>query len=139
MNIGFVSTRFAGTDGVSLEAQKWAATLESLGHQPFWFSGLNDRPDAISYVVPAAFFEHPAIRAINESVWGLDSIPEDTRNSIDASPLTRHPLRVGRREARCVRGGTPPSRRNRGPYLKYICDQPSAAWGRYVEWGSGGG
>ncbi|HUT71589.1 MAG TPA: hypothetical protein VMW89_13030 [Desulfatiglandales bacterium] len=27
-NIGFVSTRIAGTDGVSLEIQKWAEVLE---------------------------------------------------------------------------------------------------------------
>ena len=26
-NIGFVSTRFAGTDGVSLETKKWAEVL----------------------------------------------------------------------------------------------------------------
>ena len=30
-NIGFVSTRFAGTDGVSLEADKWADILEKTG------------------------------------------------------------------------------------------------------------
>ena len=24
LNIGFISTRFAGTDGVTLEAEKWA-------------------------------------------------------------------------------------------------------------------
>ena len=28
MRIGFVSTRFHGTDGVSLEASKWANVLE---------------------------------------------------------------------------------------------------------------
>jgi len=27
-NIGFISTRIAGTDGVSLEIQKWADVLE---------------------------------------------------------------------------------------------------------------
>ena len=30
--IGFISTRFAGTDGVSLETQKWATIFERLGH-----------------------------------------------------------------------------------------------------------
>jgi len=28
-NIGFISTRFAGTDGVSLETEKWAALFET--------------------------------------------------------------------------------------------------------------
>ncbi len=38
-NIGFISTRFAGTDGVSLEASKWAQVLERDGHTCFWFAG----------------------------------------------------------------------------------------------------
>ena len=33
LNVGFVSTRFSGIDGVSLEAAKWAEVLEDLGHQ----------------------------------------------------------------------------------------------------------
>jgi hypothetical protein len=38
-NIGFVSTRFAGTDGVTLEASKWARVLAAKGHKCFWFAG----------------------------------------------------------------------------------------------------
>lgn len=41
--IGFVSTRFAGTDGVSLEAAKWAEVLEQEGHECYWFAGELDR------------------------------------------------------------------------------------------------
>ena len=33
LRIGFVSTRFAGTDGVSLETAKWATVLEGMGHR----------------------------------------------------------------------------------------------------------
>jgi hypothetical protein len=47
MKLGFVSTRFAGTDGVSLEAMKWAEVLEEDGHEVFWFSGRSDRPDEV--------------------------------------------------------------------------------------------
>lgn len=72
--IGFVSTRFAGTDGVSLEAGKWATVLERMGHQCFYFCGECDRPPEISYVVPEAFYRHPTIDAINrvvyQSEWG---------------------------------------------------------------------
>ena len=39
-NIGFVGTRFAGTDGVSLEAAKWAKVLRESGHKNHWFAGL---------------------------------------------------------------------------------------------------
>jgi len=72
--IGFVSTRFSGTDGVSLETQKWADVLERMGNQCFYFCGECDRPQEISHVVPEAFYRHPRIDAINQVVftgeWG---------------------------------------------------------------------
>lgn len=72
--IGFISTRFAGTDGVSLETTKWATVIERMDHKCFYFSGLSDRPEEISYVVPEAFYRHPTIDAINQVVfagtWG---------------------------------------------------------------------
>ena len=68
--IGFVSTRFAGTDGVSLESEKWARMLEENGHDVFWFAGQLDRNESISMLVPEAFFEHPDNEKINAAVWG---------------------------------------------------------------------
>jgi hypothetical protein len=67
--VGFVSTRFAGTDGVSLETAKWAAVLERLGLETYYLSGLSDRPPARSRVVPEAFFRHPDIDEINRTVY----------------------------------------------------------------------
>ncbi|HEX2696848.1 MAG TPA: glycosyltransferase family 4 protein [Anaerolineales bacterium] len=61
LRIGFVSTRFSTTDGVSLESEKWAHVLKGLDHDCFYYSGLSDRPADISHVVPEAHFEHPAI------------------------------------------------------------------------------
>jgi mannosylglucosylglycerate synthase len=69
-NIGFVSTRFAGSDGVSLESEKWAGILELDGHSIFWFAGELDRPDATSMLVPEAHFSHPDSVRIGEAVWG---------------------------------------------------------------------
>ncbi len=68
-HIGFISTRLAGTDGVSLEAAKWAAVLEGLGHVCFYFAGQCDRPAALSRVVPEAFYRHPAIDALNTAAY----------------------------------------------------------------------
>lgn len=70
--VGFVSTRFAGTDGVSLETAKWAEVLERMGHQCFYFCGECDRPEEISYIVPEAFYRHPEIEAINQAVFHGD-------------------------------------------------------------------
>ena len=67
--IGFVSTRFAGTDGVSLETEKWAAVLQRMGQTCFYFCGECDRPTEISYVVPEAYFRHPEIDAINQIAY----------------------------------------------------------------------
>lgn len=70
--IGFVSTRFAGTDGVSLEAAKWATILERRGHHCFWFAGLSDRPAERSHVVPEAHYRHPAVEAMHRMAFAGD-------------------------------------------------------------------
>ena len=41
-NIGFISKRFAGTDGVTSEASKWAQVLLAMGHNCYWFAGQLD-------------------------------------------------------------------------------------------------
>lgn len=70
LRIGFISTRFAGTDGVSLETAKWASVLERMGHTCFYFCGLCDRPQERSLIIPEAFYQHPAADAINKAVYG---------------------------------------------------------------------
>ena len=70
--IGFISTRFAGTDGVSLETAKWAGVLTALGHECFYFSGLSDRPEERSRVVPEAYYRHPVIEAIHQVAFAGD-------------------------------------------------------------------
>lgn len=69
-NIGFVSTRFAGTDGVSLESAKWAKVLWDDRHVSHWYSGRSDRHDGVAYVVPEAHFDHPENQWINAQLWG---------------------------------------------------------------------
>jgi len=87
--IGFISTRFAGTDGVSLETTKWATVLNRLGYECFYFCGVCDRPQQQSYIVPEAFYRHPIIDAINQTVftgtWG--HIHEDCEDSPEVKEL----------------------------------------------------
>ena len=68
--IGFISTRFAGTDGVTLESAKWAQILWDHRHVSYWYAGKSDRSPDISMVVPHAYFGHPDINWINERVYG---------------------------------------------------------------------
>ncbi len=67
--IGFVSTRLAGTDGVSLEAAKWSKILTELGHECFCFAGESDWPQECTYLVPEAHFKHPEIQALNRDLF----------------------------------------------------------------------
>jgi glycosyltransferase involved in cell wall biosynthesis len=62
--IGFVSTRFNSTDGVSLETQKWAQVLERLGQSVYYFAGQSDQPKDISFIVPEAHFLHKDVQEI---------------------------------------------------------------------------
>ena len=80
--IGFVSTRLAGTDGVSLETRKWSNILTGLGYECFFFAGECDWPDERSYVVAEAHFSHPEIRALNGDLFGCYVRSPDTSRKI---------------------------------------------------------
>ncbi len=69
-NIGFVSTRFAGADGVSLESSKWADILQQSGHRCFWFAGALDHVPDDSFHVPEAHFKNDRNLWINDRVFG---------------------------------------------------------------------
>lgn len=78
--IGFVGTRFAGTDGVSLEASKWARVLWQNHHTSHWMAGKLDTDPAVSMLVPHAYFGHSDIQWVNDRVWGrTERNPEVTR------------------------------------------------------------
>lgn len=82
-NIGFISTRFAGTDGVSLEAKKWAQVFEEYGHCCYWFAGRLDHPPAVATCVPEAFFGHPENVWINSRIWGIPVRARETTARIN--------------------------------------------------------
>lgn len=77
-NIGFVSTRFAGNDGVSLETKKWMQVLRRLGYTCFFFGGDCDESDReFSYIVPEAHFQHPEIQDIYQVGFSSPVRPAD--------------------------------------------------------------
>lgn len=61
INIGFISTRLCGTDGVSLETAKWAQIFEEDGFNCFYLAGELDRPSSKSMLVSKMLFTHPEI------------------------------------------------------------------------------
>lgn len=81
-NVGFVSTRFAGTDGVSLETAKWADVFQKEGFNCFYFAGELDRPPDCSYLVEEAHFTHPDIKDIYNHSFGVHSRDRIITNKI---------------------------------------------------------
>jgi len=69
--IGFISTRFHGTDGVTLEARKWARLFRDLGHSSYWMAGLLDAPTEASQTAPLAFFNHPEVAEVQSKLFGV--------------------------------------------------------------------
>ena len=69
-NVGFISTRFSGTDGVSLEASKWAEVFEKVGFSVYYFAGELDRPPERSFLVEEAHFQHPDIKEVFRNCFG---------------------------------------------------------------------
>ena len=67
--VAFVSTRIAGTDGVSLEIGKWASVIEEMGLQCYYFAGESDRPAERTALIPEAHFNHPDILDISRRAF----------------------------------------------------------------------
>jgi glycosyltransferase involved in cell wall biosynthesis len=70
-HIGFISTRLAGMDGVSLETQKWAHVFEQEGFTCFYMAGELDHPPERSFLVEKAHFDHPEIEEIQQECFGV--------------------------------------------------------------------
>jgi len=81
-NIGFISTRIAGTDGVSLEIEKWASVLERNDYHCFYFSGENDRPPEDCMLVEEAQFQHSEILEIHDHCFGKQMRSQETTKRI---------------------------------------------------------
>lgn len=88
MQVGFVSTRLAGTDGVSLETAKWVKVLTEFGLQCFCFAGESDWAPERAYVVPEAHFDHPDVRALNVDLF--DNFTRSLETSHKVQQLKEH-------------------------------------------------
>ncbi len=74
MNIGFVATRLNGTDGVSLEAEKWARVLRRMGHEVFFCAGELGGYAANGALIPLLHFAHPIISDLHRRA--LSAVPD---------------------------------------------------------------
>lgn len=72
LTVGMIGVRFAGLDGVSLEAAKVARVLESLGHSVCWFGGRLDPEFRPGVEVAAARFDRADSLALHQQVFGVE-------------------------------------------------------------------
>jgi glycosyltransferase involved in cell wall biosynthesis len=70
MHIGFISTRLKGTDGVSLEVEKWTGLVRQMGHEVFFCAGELGGYASQGSLMPLLHFQHPDILALNERAFG---------------------------------------------------------------------
>ncbi len=80
--IGFVSTRFSSTDGVSLETRKWAHVLERLGQSVYYFAGQSDQSEKISFIVPEAHFLHKDVQEIANISYRTPTRPPEITHRV---------------------------------------------------------
>ena len=80
--VGFVSFRFAGTDGVSLETDKMADVLRRWGYRCVFMGGELDTPPEDSFLVEETHFKHPAIREIYDECFGQANRPPEVTKRI---------------------------------------------------------
>lgn len=70
LHIGFVSARFTGADGVTMEAGKWAEIFEESGRKCFWCGGEVHKDPSHAMVVSEVHFLHPENQRIQSEAFG---------------------------------------------------------------------
>lgn len=66
---GFISTRFAGLDGVSLETFKWVDVLSNRGCRVFYMAGELETYEGVSHCAAKASFKHEEILDIHRRLF----------------------------------------------------------------------
>ena len=69
MRIGFIATRLNGTDGVSLEVEKWAQVLQRLGHEIYYCAGELGGYARGGSLIPELHFAHQSIFRLSKQAF----------------------------------------------------------------------
>ncbi len=69
LNVGFISFRIAGTDGVSLETMKWVEIFNRFNANSFFLSGELDTPPEVSMEAEEMHFQHPETKKLYEECF----------------------------------------------------------------------
>ena len=101
MHIGVISTRLNGTDGVSLEVEKWATVLRRMGHDLYYCAGELGGYASGGTLIPQLHFDHQSVVLLSQRAFGESSEAdgEKLRDAIyaqadDIRPPLRHFIRA---------------------------------------------
>lgn len=81
-NIGFVSFRLAGTDGVTLETFKWASAFERIGYKCFFCAGELSTPSEVSMVFPEMHFNTEDMQELMKECFSRQDRPQSITSKI---------------------------------------------------------
>ncbi len=70
MRIGFIATRLHGTDGVTLEVEKWAKVLSNLGHEIYYCAGELGGYAKNGTLIPELHFADQTVFALSQRAFG---------------------------------------------------------------------
>ncbi len=80
MRIGFIATRLHGTDGVTLEVEKWARVLTKLGHEIFYCAGELGGYAKDGTLIPELHFADQSVFALSQKAF--DTNPDDDGHAL---------------------------------------------------------
>jgi glycosyltransferase involved in cell wall biosynthesis len=80
MRIGFIATRLHGTDGVTLEVEKWAKVLTKLGHEIYYCAGELGGYAKDGTKIPELHFADQTVFALSQRAFGAS--PEEDGDSL---------------------------------------------------------
>lgn len=83
MRVGFISTRLNGTDGVSLEVEKWATVLKRMGHETYYCAGELGGYAAGGTLIPQLHFDHQSILSFGHRAFGEGRSQADAAKLVD--------------------------------------------------------
>lgn len=80
MRIGFIATRLHGTDGVTLEVEKWAKVLTKLGHEIYYCAGELGGYAKYGTTIPELHFADQTVIALSQRAFGAS--PEEDGDAL---------------------------------------------------------
>jgi len=75
MRIGIIATRLNGTDGVTLEVEKWARVLTRLGHEIYYCAGELGGYAKDGTLIPELHFADQTVFALSQRAFGSNPEP----------------------------------------------------------------